>query len=238
MVTSAPASAVNDALVNYVEQRLKAPSHAKRLGVLPQGGESETTARLEATLAGSVSRTPRVVLMAGLPGAGKTTLARALERAGMVRLCPDEEMFRRHGHYGRDFPRGQFLVREAPILRDIAMGLQDLLAAGRDVVVDHGFWTPEERGRWAATVAEAGGVPVLVYLPVPHEVRWERIRERNAASLVDANSIEFSESDLLRFATRFHPPTEAEPHLVYNGRPENLLAKLRRVLPSAQSGRQ
>ncbi|MFI1839504.1 AAA family ATPase [Streptomyces olivaceoviridis] len=189
-----------------------------------------------AALSGRSVPAPRAILMSGLQGSGKTTLARALEQAGFRRLCPDEEMFRRYGHYGRDFPRGQFRVREAPVLKDIALELQKLLAAGHEVVVDHGFWTPEERAQWVAKVREAGGEPVLIYLPVPHEVRWNRIRKRNEQSLVDANSIEFSEEDLLRHAGLFYPPTDDEPHIVYGGDLEQVLTELRYARPSTDSG--
>ncbi|MGW2082124.1 AAA family ATPase, partial [Streptomyces sp. NPDC001939] len=106
--------------------------------------------------------------------------------------------------------------------------LQQLLTEGHDVVVDHGFWTSEERGQWAATVREAGGKPMLVYLPAPHEVRWERVRKRNEQSLVDPNSIEFSEEDMLRHARRFEPPTDDEPHITFNGHVEDLVAALQR----------
>ncbi|WP_331718852.1 ATP-binding protein (plasmid) [Streptomyces sp. NBC_00161] len=216
---------MDDALIHCIERRLGVLLHAEHTDTLTLEGRFEIS-RISEALAGRPGPAPRAILMSGLQGSGKTTLARALEEAGFRRLCPDEEVFRRYGHYGRDFPRGQFRVREAPVLKDTALELQELLAAGHDTVVDHGFWTPEERAQWAATVMEAGGEPVLIYLPVSHEVRWDRIRKRNEQSLVDANSIEFSEEDLLRHAGRFSPPTDDEPHIVYDGVPANALSAI------------
>ncbi|MFD6887371.1 AAA family ATPase [Streptomyces sp. NPDC059957] len=169
---------------------------------------------------------PFCVLMAGLPGSGKTTLSRALTDRGFVRLCPDEEMFRRHGVYGVDFPRGTFPTLERPILEEISVELQAHLRAGDNVVVDHGFWTPEDRARWHGAATDAGAASVLVYLEASHEELWDRVSKRNARHEADPNSIYFSESDLTRYRARFVPPQQGEPHLVYRGDPDPLLKAL------------
>ena len=175
---------------------------------------------------------PNCVLMAGLPGSGKTHLARALESAGLIRICPDEEMWRRHGHYGRDFPRGQYLVRERPVLDDLAVELVAALRDGRSVVFDHGLWTPAERLEWRERVAAAGAVPLFVYLPVTHDVQWSRIQARNGDTYSDPNAMQFSEEDLLRFGGRFYPPGTDEEHIVYDGHPEAVVSALARTADS------
>lgn len=174
----------------------------------------------------SGTATVHCVLMAGLPGAGKTHLARTLESAGLVRICPDEEMWRRHGHYGRDFPRGQYLVRERLVLDDLATELVATLRKGCSVVFDHGLWTPAERLEWRERVVAAGSIPVLVYLPVAHDVQWSRIQTRNGNTYNDPNAMQFSEEDLLRHRGRFYPPGTDEQFIVYDGQPQNLLSAL------------
>ncbi|MFI9442856.1 MULTISPECIES: AAA family ATPase [Streptomyces] len=166
---------------------------------------------------------PFCVLMAGLPGSGKTTLSSALTARGFIRLCPDEEMFRRHGVYGIDFPRGIFPALERPVLEEISIELGEQLRSGQDVVIDHGFWTPDDRARWRAIATDAGATVALVYLEASHEELWSRVSKRNARHEADPNSIYFSESDLLRYRTRFVPPGADEPHLVYDGNPESVL---------------
>ncbi|MFF9052471.1 AAA family ATPase [Streptomyces erythrochromogenes] len=171
-------------------------------------------------------RPPICVLMVGLPGSGKTTLSRALTDRGFVRLCPDEEMFRRHGVYGVDFPRGVFPTLERPVLEDVAVELREHLKAGRDVVVDHGFWTPAERAKWRAIATDAGAASLLVYLAVDHDELWDRISRRNEFHANDPNAIYFSESDLQRYRARFFPPQDDEQHVRYDGDPVTVIGAM------------
>jgi shikimate kinase len=135
-------------------------------------------------------------------------------------------MFRRHGVYGVDFPRGTFPTLERPILEETSVQLRELLQAGHDVVVDHGFWTPEDRAHWRSVATEGGTISVVVYLEASHEELWSRVSKRDARHEDDANSIYFAESDLIRYRKHFVASQPDEPHLVYNGDPESVLKTL------------
>jgi predicted kinase len=217
---------VDDTLVSVLEDRLGALLAARRAGTITPEAEAEVATISRTMTRPMPPRPPFCVLMAGLPGSGKTTLSRALTDRGFVRLCPDEEMYRRHGVYGVDFPRGTFPTLERPVLEDVAVEVQAQLKAGHDVVVDHGFWTPEDRGRWRSLAIDAGAAPVLVYLAASHAELWARISKRNEFHKDDPNAIYFSESDLQRYRTRFVPPEANEPHVVYAGDSAAVLALL------------
>lgn len=169
---------------------------------------------------------PLCVLLVGLPGSGKTTLSRTLEEHGFARLCPDEEMFRRHGVYGVDFPRGVFPTLERPILEETARELRKKLQSGISTVLDHGLWTPDVRAHWLSIASDANAITLLVYLQASHEELWSRISKRNSRHEADPNSIFFSENDLIRYRNRFSPPDSEEPHVVYDGDPESILKTL------------
>ncbi|MFK4799331.1 AAA family ATPase [Streptomyces sp. MPA0124] len=91
---------------------------------------------------------PLAVLLAGLTGSGKTTVAQALAARGFTRLSVVEEVHRLHGRYGVDYPEHTYFERERPVVEAIRQRFIKELAAGNDVVLDHGLWRRRERDAW------------------------------------------------------------------------------------------
>lgn len=164
--------------------------------------------------------TPLAVLLVGITGSGKTTLAKALAARGMVRLSVDEEVHRLHGRYGVDYPEHEYFAREHPVLDVVRRQLVDHLEAGRDVVLDHGLWRRDERDAWKKTVEQAGGQWRLVYLPVDRAELLRRLDERNRRE--DANALTVTASVLDDFFARFEPPADDEDATVYTGEPDTV----------------
>lgn len=115
----------------------------------------------------------RLVLIAGLPGAGKSTLARDLEvRIPAVRLTGDEWM----QLLGVDLHDETARERLEDLFWTLA---QRLLALGQSVILESGFWLRSDRDekRLGARALNVG--VELHYLAVTLDERWQRIRSRN-----------------------------------------------------------
>ncbi|WP_435271985.1 AAA family ATPase [Streptomyces parvulus] len=156
------------------------------------------------TQAGHAPR-PVVYLLVGLTGSGKTTYAKQrLVPTGAVRLSVDEEVHSRHGRYGVDYAEHEYFSLEEPVVAEIRERLAALVAAGQDVVLDHGLWLRPAREEWKKLVKSAGGRWRLLYFPVPREELLRRLNERNRRD--DANALAVSPSALDDFYARFDPP--------------------------------
>ena len=165
---------------------------------------------------------PLVVLLCGITGSGKTVLAEALAERGLHRLSVDEEVFTRHGRYGIDYPHASYFDKERPVVDDIRNQLAAHVAAGHDVVLDHGLWLREDRDAWRALAESAGAEVRLVYLPVEKAELLRGLNERNERA--DANALTVSPEALDDFFARFDPPEDDEHAAVFtDGDPATVL---------------
>jgi predicted kinase len=157
---------------------------------------------MPATDASPPTRQPRLILLCGLPAAGKTTFARRLERAlPIVRLCPDEWM----ADLGLDHWDNVTRDRLEERLCRLALTLLEL---GQSVVLEYGFWGRSERDRKRAE-AQAIGVPIdLYYLDVPLDELWRRLLARN--ELGSHGIVTISRAFLERASGIFQAPDAAE----------------------------
>jgi predicted kinase len=147
-------------------------------------------------------RTATMLLMVGLPAAGKTTRAEELAVAQRaLRLTPDHWMV---PLFGDPLADGKRWVLEG---RLISVALQ-ALRLGISVVVDFGLWGRDERSalRWLAR--SAGASSRLVYLPVGKDVQLARIAHRQATA--PCQTFPMSEADVDQWREQFQAPDAAE----------------------------
>lgn len=150
----------------------------------------------------SVSSRPALHLTVGLPGVGKTTLARRLANEHRaLRLTPDEWMAPLFGESDaagrRDILEGRFIWVAHQVLR-----------SGASVILDFGCWSPEERYAIRAIAELAGARFELHHLELPEAERRAR-SERRWRETPDV-TFDMTDDDHDRFRALFRAPTADE----------------------------
>ena len=100
---------------------------------------------------------PNLILVCGLPGSGKTTIARRLEQeTGAIRLNIDEWV----AALGVDFFDFEFRLRLESRLYEHGI---TLLKLGQSIILEDGLWTRDERDRHREIARKLGATTEIHY---------------------------------------------------------------------------
>jgi predicted kinase len=144
----------------------------------------------------------RLILICGLPAAGKSTLARQLApKIPAIRLDKDGWVTQ----LGADVWDAEFRVR---LERQLWALTYDLLAQGQSVILEWGHWARVERDEKRLGARSLGAGVELHYLHAPLEELFERAARRGASGEWTASPI--TRAHFEEWATIFQPPDEEE----------------------------
>ncbi|MGB6690195.1 MAG: ATP-binding protein [Terracidiphilus sp.] len=140
----------------------------------------------------------RLIIVCGLPGSGKTTLAKAIEeRFGAVRFCADEWL----AALGLDFYDEERRGKVEALQWKFG---QELLALGLTVIIEWGTWGRAERDALRIGARALGARVELHYLAASADILFERVRRRG----MESPAIE--REALVRWFEVFEEPTPEE----------------------------
>jgi aminoglycoside phosphotransferase family enzyme/predicted kinase len=159
-------------------------------------------------------QTPRLLVLCGLPGSGKTWLSQALgARLGAVLLRSDVERRRLAGlapraRSGSAPGAGLYTsAASAAVYEHLAQRAQDVLGGGFTAIVDASFALQADRSRMAELAARLGARSWLIHCRAPEALLQQRLAQRQRAD-TDASE---ADAAVLAWQQQRFEPIEALP---------------------------
>ena len=149
---------------------------------------------------------PTLYLLIGLPGSGKTTLAKKLEtELPAMRFTPDELFRPFFGQHKTWDEMNEYRDQMEQLCWKFAARA---LALGIDAIIDFGLWGQNEREDYRARGVALGASVKFIYLPATLEEMLDRCARRNEA--MEAGEFFTTEEQVRESWEIFHTPTEEE----------------------------
>ena len=148
-------------------------------------------------------------LLCGLPGVGKTTLAKQLEQTPQtLRLTPDEWIHRLLKDVTDKAELDRLRIPIEAVQWNLAV---KLLSLGINVILDWGFWSRHQRTEYRLQAEALGARVEFHFFDVGRDQLWERLSKRNAE--LPPETFTVTEAELDRWMPWYEPPSADELEL-------------------------